>query len=168
MLGLMFTAPWLLGFAVFTIYPVVASFYYSLCDYNVFDPPMFNGGHNYVELVCEDKLFWISLWNTVYFMVFAIPTTMLTALVLAMLLNLKVRGQAFYRASRWVDREPHDVAALAREGNLGVIDWLDPADREVIDELVATGESSLLSELRHQYLDGAPVAGRAGSGNPGD
>jgi hypothetical protein len=80
----------------------------------------------------------------------------------------EARGQAFYRASRWVDREPHDVAALAREGNLGVIDWLESADREVIDEVVATGESSLLSELRRQYLDSAPLAGRAGSGDPGD
>lgn len=96
-LGLVFTGPWILGFLVFALYPVIASFYYSLCDYNVFDPPAFNGGRNYVELVREDKLFWRSLWNTGYFMFFAIPTTMLTALVLAMLLNLKVRGQAFYR-----------------------------------------------------------------------
>lgn len=97
LLGLMFTGPWILGFLVFALYPVIASFYYSLCDYNVFDPPVFNGGRNYVELVCEDKLFWRSLWNTAYFMFFAIPITMLTALVLAMLLNIKVRGQAFYR-----------------------------------------------------------------------
>lgn len=97
MLGLVFTAPWLLGFTVFTVYPVCASFYYSLCDYNVFEAPEFNAGQNYVELVMEDRLFWKSLWNTVYFMVFAVPITMATALVLAMLLNLNVRGQAFYR-----------------------------------------------------------------------
>ena len=96
-LGLIFTGPWILGFLVFTVYPVIASFYYSLCDYNVFTRPIYIGGENYIELITEDKLFWTSLYNTVYFMVFAIPTTMLTALVLAMLLNLKVRGQAFYR-----------------------------------------------------------------------
>lgn len=97
MLGLLFTAPWLFGFFVFTLYPVIASFYYSLCDYNVFSPPVFVGTRNYVELFAKDHLFWRSLWNTVYFMVFAIPMTMLTALVLAMLLNLNIRGQAFYR-----------------------------------------------------------------------
>jgi multiple sugar transport system permease protein len=97
LLGLIFTGPWILGFLVFAFYPVLASLYYSLCDYNVFDAPVFNAGHNYVELVRDDKLFWRSLWNTAYFMFFAIPTTMVTALVLAMLLNLKVRGQAFYR-----------------------------------------------------------------------
>ncbi len=96
LLGLVFTGPWLLGFLVFTAYPVVASFYYSLCDYNVFSAPIFNGGGNYAELI-GDPLFIRALWNTLYFMVFAIPMTMLTALVLAMLLNLKVRGQAVYR-----------------------------------------------------------------------
>jgi len=96
-LGLIFTGPWLFGFLVFAVYPVAASFYYSLCDYNVFTRPIFIGGANYVELITDDKLFWTSLWNTVYFMIFAIPTTMITAVVLAMLLNLNVRGQAFYR-----------------------------------------------------------------------
>jgi len=96
-LGLVFASPWLLGFTVFTVYPVAASFYYSLCDYNVFNEPTFNAGANYVELFTDDPLFWTSLWNTVYFMVFAIPLTMFTAVVLAMLLNLNVRGQAFYR-----------------------------------------------------------------------
>jgi len=96
-LGLVFTGPWIVGFLVFALYPVIASFYYSLCDYNVFNEPVFHGWRNYAELFGEDRLFWTSLWNTAYFMFFAIPTTMLTALVLAMLLNLRVRGQAFYR-----------------------------------------------------------------------
>lgn len=97
LLGLIFTSPWLFGFLTLAVYPVGASFYYSLCDYNVFNRPVFIGFANYHELLFEDSKFWLSLWNTVYFMVFAIPVTMMTALMLAMLLNLKVRGQAFYR-----------------------------------------------------------------------
>ncbi len=97
MLGLVFTGPWVLGFLVFAAYPVGVSFYYSLCDYNVFSAPRFIGMGNYVELFAEDPIYLRALWNTVYFMVFAIPLTMATALVLAMLLNLNVRGQAFYR-----------------------------------------------------------------------
>lgn len=96
LLGLLFAGPWLFGFVVFTAYPVVASFYYSLCDYNVFAAPEFNAGRNYLEMY-QDKQFRNALWNTLYFMVFAIPLTMAAALGLAMLLNLKVRGQAFYR-----------------------------------------------------------------------
>lgn len=96
-LGLVFTGPWILGFLVLAVYPIGASFYYSLCDYNVFNEPRFNSGANYVELFTNDPIFWRSLWNTAYFMIFAVPITMATALVLAMLLNLKVKGQAFYR-----------------------------------------------------------------------
>ena len=94
--GLLFVSPFLVGFAAFTIYPVLASIYYSLCDYNVIEPPRFNGGAHYVEL-WQDELFLKALWNTAYFTVFAVPLTMLTALVLAFLLNLKLRGQALYR-----------------------------------------------------------------------
>lgn len=97
LLGLIFTAPWLIGFISFTFYPVLASFYYSLCEYNVFNAPKFIGAGNYVELTTRDPLFIRALGNTLFFMVFAIPMTMATALVLAMLLNLNVRGQAFYR-----------------------------------------------------------------------
>lgn len=95
--GLLFTGPWILGFLAFTLYPVLASFYYSLCDYNVFNSPRFIGAGNYVELVTRDPLFIRALGNTLFFMVLALPLTMGTALVLAMLLNLNVRGQAFYR-----------------------------------------------------------------------
>jgi multiple sugar transport system permease protein len=96
-LGLIFTGPWILGFLTFAVYPVGASFYYSLCDYNVFNEPRFIFMDNYEELLTDDPYFWKSLYNTVFFMVFAIPVTMATALVLAMLLNLKVWGQAVYR-----------------------------------------------------------------------
>lgn len=61
-------------------------------------------------------------------------------------------GQAFYRASRWVDREPHDLERLCREGNLGVVSWLDRDSRRVLTELVSDGDSSLRRELESRYL----------------
>ena len=94
--GLLFAAPFLVGFLVFTAYPVVASLYFSFCDYNVFDAPAFVGASNYTELA-RDGLFRKACWNTLVFTIFSVPATMLVALLLAMLLNLKVRGQAFYR-----------------------------------------------------------------------
>ena len=96
--GVLFAAPFLVGFAVFTVYPLLASLYYSFCDYNVFDPPVFTGAKDYGE-VLGDHLFRTACWNTLVFTVFAVPLTMLVALALAMLLNLKVRGQAFYRVA---------------------------------------------------------------------
>ena len=62
------------------------------------------------------------------------------------------RGQAFYRAMRYVDRCRHDLCALAREGNLGILEWLDDESRAVVEDVIATGESRLLATLRGQYL----------------
>jgi len=62
-------------------------------------------------------------------------------------------GQTFYRAARWVDRDSHDLVVLAREGNLGVVSWLDDDSCQVIQEIATRGESSLLQELEREYLD---------------
>ena len=94
--GYLFAAPWLIGFSVFLAWPVVRSLYLSFCDYNTLNPPVWVGAQNYVNLV-KDELFWKSLGNTLYYAFFAIPLSTVTALCLAMLLNSKVKGQAWYR-----------------------------------------------------------------------
>jgi hypothetical protein len=68
-------------------------------------------------------------------------------------------GQALYRDARWVDRASHDLEALAREGNLGVLP-ISPASREIAAECAATGESATLARLVAEYL--APEASRRG------
>lgn len=70
------------------------------------------------------------------------------------------QGQAFFRAARWVDRTAHPVAALAREGNLAVIEAVDPESRRLIADLVDGGRSPLLAGLEAEYL--APAAGPPG------
>jgi hypothetical protein len=60
-------------------------------------------------------------------------------------------GQAFFRDARWIDDTPYDVEAVADEGNLAVLP-LEPASREVVAELVETGESRLLNELLAEYV----------------
>ena len=95
-IGLLFISPFLIGFTVFTVYPVCASLWYSFCEYEVLSPPRFIGLENYREMLSDDR-FSKGLWNTLTFTVFAVPVTMVTALLLAFLLNLKLRGQALYR-----------------------------------------------------------------------
>ena len=62
------------------------------------------------------------------------------------------QGQSLYRAARWVDETSYGLEALAREGNLAVIQALDELSREVIAEVVETGESKLLAELLAKYV----------------
>ncbi len=100
-LGLAFCAPAILGLLFFTLYPIAASFYYSFTRYSVMKPPVWVGPANYANLL-RDGLFWRSLWNTLYFAALAVPLGIVTALGLALLLNLKIRGQALYRTFFYV------------------------------------------------------------------
>jgi multiple sugar transport system permease protein len=94
--GLGFISPWLIGFCVFTLIPISLSFYYSFCNYSLIQKPVFIGLDNYRGLM-HDPIFWKVNWNTILYAVTALPIGLLIALVLALLLNVKIRGQAIYR-----------------------------------------------------------------------
>jgi multiple sugar transport system permease protein len=94
--GLLFISPWILGFLMFTLYPMLASLYYSFTEFHIRTAPEWVGFANYTELF-NDKLFWTSLVNTLYLVVIGVPLTLLLSFVCAILLNLKVRGQSIYR-----------------------------------------------------------------------
>jgi multiple sugar transport system permease protein len=94
--GILFISPWIVGFGVFILYPVLASLYYSLTDFSVLQTPVFIGGANYLDLF-KDDVFLKSLSNTFIYALFALPLGMITALTLALLLNTRVKGMAFYR-----------------------------------------------------------------------
>ncbi len=95
--GWLFVSPVVLGLVLLTAYPIGMSFYYSLTDFNGLHEPSFVGVDQYAALM-QDELYWQSLWNTVVYVVFAVPLGVVVALALAMLLNLKLKGQAVYRA----------------------------------------------------------------------
>jgi multiple sugar transport system permease protein len=96
-LGLLFISPWLVNLVGLTFYPFFASLYYSFTYYNVFQPPNFIGLDNYRVLFFEDKLFWISLYNTAYFTIFSIGGGTLLAIIIAMMLNISVQFRPIYR-----------------------------------------------------------------------
>jgi multiple sugar transport system permease protein len=91
-----FVSPWLIGFLLFGLGPIVASIVLSFTDYSLFKPPRWIGAENYRELLA-DPLIWKSLGNTVFYVFFAVPLTTAGALLLAVLLNQKVKGIAIWR-----------------------------------------------------------------------
>lgn len=95
--GLLFVSPWLIGLLVFTIYPIVASFYFSFTVYDAVSPPKFVGLQNYTELLTVDPSFWRAVGNTLWYAAVSIPLGLATAIGLAMLLNVQVRGMAIFR-----------------------------------------------------------------------
>ena len=94
--GLLFASPWIVGFVIFQLIPIVASAYFSLTNFNLFQDPQFVGLRNYQRLA-SDALFWKSLLNTLYLTVIGVPVSLTAALAAALALNMRVRGQSLFR-----------------------------------------------------------------------
>lgn len=94
--GVLFISPWIIGFLVFTLYPFISSFYYSFTRFGGIGTPVFIGLKNYVNLF-HDKLFYLSLYNTLYYTVIAVPLGVVLGIAVALLLNQKIRGLSFFR-----------------------------------------------------------------------
>lgn len=95
--GLLWTAPWWLGFLLFLALPLAASLYLSFCDYSLLQPPVFTGVANYKGLA-QDATFHRVVRNTVVYVALSVPLGTIAAVLLALLLNRPARGQAFFRA----------------------------------------------------------------------
>jgi multiple sugar transport system permease protein len=94
--GFLFALPWIVGLLLFHAYPLIMSAYYSLTSYSILEPGEFVGLKNFATLF-QDNVFWISIYNTLYFTVIFVPLSIAVGVVLALLLNLKIRGQGIYR-----------------------------------------------------------------------
>lgn len=99
--GLLFAAPWMVGFALFVVYPVAASFYYAFTSFNVFQPPRWTGIEN-LRLLFRDSLFWKSLANTLYITAIASPLNIAFGILLARALNTNLRGRSLFRTAFYV------------------------------------------------------------------
>ncbi len=94
--GLLFISPWILGFLMFRVFPFLASLYYSFTFYPVLQSPKWIGIRNYLNLF-DDPRFLTSLWNSSYYALGAVPLGALFGILLAMLLNMRVKGLSAFR-----------------------------------------------------------------------
>lgn len=104
--GYLFILPNFIGFLIFTLFPVFASFVLSFCKWDLFSDYSFAGFENFVRLlgvhlengryVFNSSDFWKYAFNTLFFML-AIPVSMALSLILAMVMNQKFIGRVFYR-----------------------------------------------------------------------
>jgi multiple sugar transport system permease protein len=91
-----FIAPNFIGFAVFTLVPLVFALMLSLLQWDGANPIHFVGSANFARLG-GDRIFWRALGNTLLYTAGVVPLTMAAALLLAMLLNQKVKARNFFR-----------------------------------------------------------------------
>lgn len=99
--GLLFIAPWIIGFLVFNIYPTIYSFVLSFVRYSGLQPPVWLGLENYTRMVGDD-LFWQSLYNTLYYAILAVPIGLFIGLLLALAMNRNVKEISIYRAALYL------------------------------------------------------------------
>jgi multiple sugar transport system permease protein len=109
--GYLFIAPWLLGFVLFTAFPMGFSFTLTFMDWNLLGDQTWAGSANYERLV-GDNLVGVSLFNTAYYTFFSVPLRMVIALAAAMLLNASVRGLSFFRTAFYLPTVIPAVASI--------------------------------------------------------
>src|SRR6267154_1648972 len=85
--GYLYISPFLIGFAVFTAYPLVASLYLSFTNYNLLTAPVWAGVENYTRAFSDDNLFWTSLGRTAQYALLVVPLGVLASLGGALLLT---------------------------------------------------------------------------------
>ncbi len=130
--GLIFISPWLIGFLVFVLYPISASLYYSFTYYDLLRPPHWIGLQNYWEMLSKDILIRKVLYNTVYYVFFAVPLGTITAFLLASLLNTRLVGRSLFRAIFFI---PSIVPVVS---SAMVWMWILNTQYGIIDTLLAS------------------------------
>ncbi len=92
----LFIIPWIIGFLIFTAYPIISSIYFSLSEYDGITPSQFVGMANYTALF-KDELFYKSIGTTFLYTAISVPLTTLLSLVFALLLNSATKLQNIFR-----------------------------------------------------------------------
>jgi ABC-type sugar transport system permease subunit len=98
----LFLSPWLAGFIFFLLIPLAWAVWLSFTDEQLLRPGRFIGLENYARAFTRDPSFYKALSVTLTWIVIAVPLFLITGLVVALLLNQKVRGMGFFRTILYV------------------------------------------------------------------
>ncbi len=148
--GYLFISPWILGMVLFALGPILASFGLAFTRWNLFTEPEYVGWANFQKLA-HDPLFYKSVFNTIYYTVFAVPLGLVLALGLAMLVNHRLRGVNFFRTAFFL---PNVVAGIAMlllwkwlfDPNFGLINlFLDWTGLMAVLEWIGLGRPQWIS-----------------------
>ncbi len=101
--------PSVLHIGLWTAVPVLATFYLSFTNFNVFNAPQWIWFENYVELF-QDPVFLRSIGNTVAYTFWTVPASMAVALVIAVALNQGLKLQKWYRTAFFIPQVTATVA----------------------------------------------------------
>lgn len=93
----LFILPWLVGFLLLTFGPMVFSLFASFTNYDISSRMDFIGIANYKKMFFRDSLFWVSLYNTLYYVIFSVPATIIFTIIISNMLRKDIKGIRFFR-----------------------------------------------------------------------
>ena len=127
--GYLYIAPFLLGFLIFTAYPLLASFYLSFTSYNIISEPTWIGLENYQRAFTQDNQFWASLARTGRYAALVVPIGIVCSLLAAILLNQGFRGTSIFRTIFFLPSITPIIASVLiwlwlLQPSIGVVNYL--------------------------------------------
>lgn len=98
LMGVLFASPWILGFLLLEVVPLIQSLYYSFTRYDLLGDPTWIGTNNYKLLFTDDEDFRIVMQNTLWWVVISSPLGVISAFLMALLLNTNIAGRSVFRS----------------------------------------------------------------------
>lgn len=128
--GYLFIAPMLIGLLIFYIIPVFQTFYYSFTDWGSFGNYSWSGLDNFREMLDDPSIF-ASFRNTVLYAIFMVPVSIAISIIVAVLLNQKIKGLTVYRTLYF-------LPVVTMPAAVGMIwKWLYDADYGIINHFLS-------------------------------
>ncbi len=106
-----FMSPWLIGFSVFFVYPMVSTVYFSFTHYDGFGAPVFNGLTNWAYVFTDYPMFWPSLRNTLWLVLVMVTCRVVFGLGVGMLITKIKTGAGVFRTLFYLPYLAPPVAA---------------------------------------------------------
>lgn len=100
--GYVFSLPFIIGFLMFMLIPMILSLYFSFCKYDIQNPAKFIGLRNYINIFTDDTSFWKALRVTCYYALIGTPLKVVFALIIALILAKDTKLTGFYRAAYYL------------------------------------------------------------------
>ena len=94
--GWIMVAPTIIGLIVLNLWPFVQTIYTSFCEHEGFGRYSFTGLQNYIDMF-QNAEFWKATWNTILFCILTVPVGLFISLLVAMLLNAKIKFKGGFR-----------------------------------------------------------------------
>lgn len=127
----LYTAPWLIGFVVLTLYPILYSFYLMFTNMNLTGNGEFVGFENWVYALTDDPLFIKAFMNTLKFVVLFVPGSIILSFFIALLLSKKVEHLGFFRTAFYIPYITSGVAVTILWG------WIFQKDYGIINYILS-------------------------------